>query len=90
MFGGGDQHALAHEACRVADLRDISASSGNLKVVEVSAPKDDSGAGWCREESHRNWCARMEPDPGEFQGRCYCLLQVRWMCQSNNSESNEC
>src|SRR6185503_4206879 len=42
MLCGGDEHALAHEACRVADFCDIAADGRNLEVVEISAAEDNA------------------------------------------------
>ena len=44
MLGGGDQHALAHQAGGVADFGHIAADGGNFEVVEVGAAEDDAGA----------------------------------------------
>ena len=45
LFGGGDEHALAHEAGGVADLGDVATYCGNFEVVEVGAAENDARAG---------------------------------------------
>src|SRR3954469_7743715 len=42
MFGGRDEHALLHQAGRVAHARNVSSSSFDFKIVEVNATEDDS------------------------------------------------
>ena len=44
MLGGGDEHALTHDAGGVADLGDISAGRRNLVVVQIGAAEDHAGA----------------------------------------------
>ena len=53
MLGGGDEHALAHEAGGVADLGDVAADGGNFEVVEVGAAEDDAGTGGRGQQAHR-------------------------------------
>ena len=48
MLGGGEQHALFHQAGGVADARDVAHVRFDLKIVEVHAAEDDpvsAGAG---------------------------------------------
>src|SRR5581483_8886425 len=42
MLGGGDEHALPHEAGGVANLGDVAADGGNFEVVEIGAAEDDA------------------------------------------------
>jgi cytidylate kinase len=56
MLGGRKQHALLHQAGRVADARDVANVSLKGESVQVCAAKYDAGAG-------RRW--------GELQARTY-------------------
>ncbi len=51
MFGGGDEHALAHQAGGVADLGDVAADGWDFEVVEIGAAEDDAGAGGSGQEA---------------------------------------
>ena len=77
VLGGGDEHALAHEAGGVADFGDVAADGGNLEVVEVCAAEDDAGAGGRGEQPHGDRSAGVEAYPCEFKGLRYGLLQVK-------------
>ena len=81
VFGGGDEHALAHEAGGVADLGDVAADGGDFEVVEVGAAEDDAGAGGRGQKPHGDRSAGMKADPGELQGLGDRLFQVCRMCQ---------
>src|SRR5450432_3058014 len=43
MLRRGQEHALLHQAGRVADARDVVALRFDWKIVEVNAPKNDAG-----------------------------------------------
>src|SRR3984957_8729216 len=45
MLGGGDEHALTHDAGGVADLGDISAGGRNLVIVQIGAAENNARAG---------------------------------------------
>ena len=51
MLGGGDQDALLHQACGVADAGDVAAYRLDLKAVEVNAAEDNAGVRRSRENS---------------------------------------
>ena len=51
MLGGGEQHALLHQAGGVTDPGDVPAVGFDLKVVEVRAPEDDPGVRWRRHQA---------------------------------------
>src|SRR5579859_1147277 len=42
MLGGGEQHAIFHQAGGVTDARDVAAVGLNFKIVEVNAAKHDA------------------------------------------------
>ena len=86
MLGGGDEHALAHEAGGVADLGDVAADGGNFEVVEVGAAEDDAGAGGRGQKPHGDGCAGMESYPCELEGLSDRLLQVCGWCQKTLSK----
>ncbi len=85
VLGGGDEHALAHEAGGVADLGDVAADGGDLEVVEVGAAEDDAGAGGRGEQAHGDGRAGVQTYPGELEGLCDGLLQVGGCSQKDNS-----
>ena len=89
MLGGGDQHALAHEAGGVADLGHVAADGGNLKVVQIGAAEDDARPGGRGQQAHGDRRAGVQPDPGEFQGRGNRLFQVRGMSQNQRLQRCE-
>ena len=45
VFGGGEQHALLHQAGGVADPRDVAAVGLDFKVVQIHAAEDDARTG---------------------------------------------
>ena len=47
MLGRGDEHALLHQARRVADAGDVATDRLDLEAIEVCAPEDDPPARWC-------------------------------------------
>ena len=77
MFGGGDEHALAHEAGGVADFGDVAADGGDFEVVEVGAAEDDAGTGRRGQQTHGDRRAGMKTDPCELKGCGDGLFQVR-------------
>ena len=81
MFGGGDQHALAHQAGGVADLGHVASGRGNLEVVQVGAAEDDAGTGGRGQQPHGDRCAGVEPYARKLKGRRYGLFQVRGLSQ---------
>ena len=85
VFGGGDEHALAHEAGGVADLGDVAAVGGNLKVVEVGAAKDNARSGRRRQQPHGDRRTGMEPYACEFNLGGDGLFQVGGMSQNQFS-----
>src|SRR4029077_5165754 len=62
VLGGGEQHALFHQAGGVADARHVSNMRFNLKIVEVHPPEHDSSIGLGRHEPQVRFYGRMQAD----------------------------
>ena len=43
MLGGGDEHAVLHQAGGVADARNVADVRFDLEIVEIGAAEDDPG-----------------------------------------------
>ncbi len=84
MLGGGDEHALAHEAGGVADLGDVAAGGGDLEVVEVGAAEDDAGAGGRGDEPHADGRAAVQADAAEGDLRPDGPLKVWLACHDGS------
>ena len=65
MLGRLEQYVFAHQAGGVADLGDIAADGGNLKIVEVGSPEDDAASSRRRQQAHGNRYAAVKPNPGK-------------------------
>ena len=83
VFGGGDEHTLAHEAGGVADLGDVASGGRNLKVVEVGAAENNARSGSSRQQPHGNRRTGMEPYARELNLRGNGLFQVCGMSQES-------
>ena len=68
MFGGGDQHALAHQAGGVADAGDVAPAGGDGEIVEIGAAENDSGAGGAGVSRMLTGTPLMQADAGGFDG----------------------
>ena len=55
VFGGGDQHALAHQTGRVAHFGHVAAGGGNLEVIQVGAPEDNPRTRCGGQQTHGDW-----------------------------------
>ena len=62
MLGGGDQHALPHQAGGIADARHVAPTGGNLEIVEIGAEKDDAGGRRRGENSNGDGNAAVKSD----------------------------
>src|SRR5580704_2811442 len=51
VLGGGDQHALFHQAGGITDAGDVAADGFDVEAVEIGAAEDDSGAGWSGQDA---------------------------------------
>ena len=43
VLGGGDQHALAHQAGRVTHTGDVFPAGGNAEILEIGALENNAG-----------------------------------------------
>ena len=68
VLGGGDEHALAHEAGGIADLGHVAADGGNFEVVEIGAAEDDAGAGGRGQKAHGDRAPEWRPTPVNSRG----------------------
>ena len=79
MFGGGDEHALFHQAGGVADARHVAADRLDFKAVEIGAAKNHarSRGGGQDPQVHRS--AAVQSHAAAFHRRADCLFvyQVR-------------
>src|SRR5262249_7827822 len=66
MLCGGDQHALPHQAGRVADLLHVAPACGNAEPVEVGSDEHDPRGRRSRKNTNFDRNARMKPNPGRF------------------------
>jgi hypothetical protein len=88
VLGGGDEHALAHEAGGVGDFGDVAAGGGDLEVFKIGAAEDDAGAGGGGQQAHGHRRPAVQADAGETEGRGDRLLKVhtlrkaRWLGQA--------
>ena len=60
MLGGGDHHALPHQAGGIADTRDIAPKGGDGEIVKISAEKDDAGGRGGGENPNRDGNAAVK------------------------------
>jgi hypothetical protein len=77
VLGGGDEHALAHEAGGVADLGDVAAGGGDFESIEIGAAKDDARAGGGGQEAHAHGSAAVKANAGELNRGGNRIFQVR-------------
>jgi hypothetical protein len=66
VLGGREQHALLHQARRIADARDVANVSLNGESVQVCAAKNDAGAGRRWGEPQARTYRGVESDPFSF------------------------
>src|SRR5690242_6662609 len=77
VLGGGDQHALAHQASGVADLLHIAPTGGDGEAFEIGADENDASAGRGREDADANGNAGMEADSGGVDRTVYSFLKIQ-------------
>src|SRR5579864_9767894 len=68
MLGGGEQHAIFHQAGGVTDARDVAAVGLNFKIVEVNAAKHDACVWRRRNEANVRTDGGMKADAFGFDG----------------------
>ena len=79
MFGGGNQHALFHQAGGIADAGDVAADRLNLESIKIGAAENDSSAGRRRQDAHGNGRAAVQANTTASNGRADCLLVNQMM-----------
>jgi len=62
VLGGGDQHALAHQAGGVTDFLHVAPTGGNGETFEIGADENDAGGGRGGEDTDADGNAGMEAD----------------------------
>ena len=62
VLGGGDQHALAHQAGGIADLLHVAPTGGDGEAFKIGADENDTGGGRGREDANADRNAGMEAD----------------------------
>ena len=68
MLGGGNQHALLHQARGVADPRDVGHVRRDLEIVEIDPAENDARIGWGRHKPQPALHGRMKPYALDFDG----------------------
>ena len=63
MFGSRDQHAVPHQAGRIADSRYMPPTRRDLKVLEVGPDKHDAGGNGRGQNADANRNAAVESHP---------------------------
>ena len=82
VLGGGDEHALAHEAGGVADLGDVAAGGGDFEVVEVGAAEENAAAAGRGQQPHLDGSSAVQADAGELDCVGYGLFEMTAFCQT--------
>ena len=75
MLGGGEQDALLHQASRITDAGDVFPARLNDKIVQVRAPKNDTGIGRGGYQAHMTEYTRVEADPLSADFTLNCSLK---------------
>src|SRR5579871_1695451 len=68
MLGGGDQHALPHQAGGVAHAGNVAPAGGNGKIVQIGADENDSGGGRRGQNANGNRDAAVQAYAARFDG----------------------
>ena len=77
MLGSGNQHALAHQAGRVAHFGYMAPGGGDRKMLEIGPEEDDACRGWGWEDAKGNGNSGMKPDAA----RLYRVMNRRLVAQ---------
>lgn len=89
VFGGLNQHALAHQAGGVAHLGHIASNGGNLEVVEVGAAKQDAASGGRGQQAHRDGRSAMQSNAGKADRGSQRVFQMRSFVQMQRPRAHE-
>ncbi len=63
MLGGGDQHALPHQAGGIAYASHVAPTGGDMEIVEIGAEENDAGGRRRGKNSNGDGDAAVKPDP---------------------------
>src|ERR1700720_2501273 len=74
MLGGGDEHALLHQAGGVTDAGYVASAGFDRKTVEVGAVKHDSRSGRRGQNPQTDRRAAVETHSGASHSSTNCLL----------------
>ena len=78
VLGGGDEHALLHQAGGVADLGDVLADGWHVESVEIDAAKHDARSSRSGQDAQMYGRSAVEPDATTFDGGSNCALKDQW------------
>ena len=74
MLGSRNQHTFPHQAGRVAHTGDIADMRLDLKAIEIGAAEDDSGVGWCWNQTDAGGNGSVQTDPFDLNRMVDCEL----------------
>ena len=74
MLSRLDQDRSAHQRGRIADLGDVAPVSGNFKVVQIGAAKDNPRTGSSGDETHIHHRATVQAHADKADLRLNGLL----------------
>ena len=74
MLGGRNQHALFHQAGRVANPSDVLPNRLNFETIQVYSSKGDAGTCRCRQDLQAYRSSRMEADTLAAGCHANCLF----------------
>ena len=74
VFGGGNQHALFHQAGGIADTGNVAAVGLDLEVIQIGSSKHNSRSGRGRENLQAYRCAAVQSNATARHGRAESLL----------------
>ena len=77
MLGGRDQHALLHQAGRIADARYVPAQRFDFEIVEVGTPETNSRASRSRKNSQLHGRSAVQAHTLAFHGGTNCLFRLQ-------------
>ena len=76
MLGGLDKDALAHQTRRIADFGDVAPDRGNLEIIQIRPPEDNTRARRSGQQAHAHGRPAVQTYAGEGDGRLNCLFQL--------------
>ena len=89
VLGGGDQHALAHQAGGVADARHVPPTGGDREVVQIGAHEDDAGGGGSGKDPDVYGNAAVKPDAAGFDRALHGSLKTQSACSGSEGRGRD-